>query len=585
MIKYSNRGASSFEIGQLIGTNLLDGSDILIPLYKNRLLEIKRQTPKAASRKSLSSVKHNTQEILDKRCQFLEIDDSSISSPHCYIWVVQFDDSTIPIVYLKDASLNGVYLNGNRVHRNNVTIIQHDDEIKIQNGVQVKFNQLLLNENFNQRLPLTEIPFNSIQNTDWILSNRTIGVGSFGKVVVGYNKSHPGNLYAVKLINDSQNNPKGRRMMLEEIKILNKLEHINVIKTYDSIINDSTGIIEIYQQLAVGGDLFSYLSMNNSFLKPVMESEGIFIVFQLLKALKYLNSEGIVHRDLKLDNILILDIPKSYPHIVIADFGIAKQYEPDTPINDSKSTLMDSRRRRRSSSSQYVMGKLDPAENSKENGNKRHHKEEELEDIKIFDIRNLRKGSDNQLKWSFPQNKDSIIKTSRNFEPSARNDKTERFFTVIGTPEYAAPEVGLLHVYTTNDKIDNDNSNNNNNNNNSTKRKGYNENCDIWSIGIITHILLSGISPFYIDDKNSLYETSKLVTKLQNTNGDHLDLKLKQWKNISQEGKSFLKGCLAIDPSRRMSVDDCLNHIWIRKDGRCRFLEQVYKSVIQRSKE
>lgn len=581
MIKYSNRGASTFEIGQLIGTNLLDGSDILIPLYKNRLLEVKRESPKEAPKKSSNIANVNTQENLDKRCQFLQIDDPSISSPHCYIWVIQFDDSTIPIVYLKDASLNGVYLNGKRVHRNNVIIIQHDDEIKIQNGVQVRFNQLLLNDNYNQRLPLTEIPLNSIENTDWILSNRTIGVGSFGKVVVGYNKSHPENLYAVKLINDSQNNPKGRRMMLEEIKILNKLEHINVIKTYDSIINDSTGIIEIYQQLAVGGDLFSYLSMNNTFLKPVMESEGIFIVFQLLKALKYLNSEGIVHRDLKLDNILILDIPKSYPHIVIADFGIAKQYEPDTPINDDTSTNMDSiRRRRRSSSSQYVMGKLDSTEMKKEGGGGdiKHELEKELEEIKIFDIRNLRKGSDNQLKWSIPQNKDNIIKTNKNVEPLVRNEKSERFFTVIGTPEYAAPEVGLLHVYTAND-------NNNNSNNTSTQRRGYNENCDIWSIGIITHILLSGISPFYIDDKNSLYETSKLVTKLQNTNGDHLDLKLKQWKNISQEGKSFLKGCLVIDPSRRMSVDSCLNHIWIRKDGRCRFLEQVYKSVIQRSKE
>ncbi|GME69171.1 unnamed protein product [[Candida] boidinii] len=394
MIKYSNRGASTFEIGQLIGTNLLDGSDILIPLYKNRLLEVKRESPKEAPKKSSNIANVNTQENLDKRCQFLEIDDPSISSPHCYIWVIQFDDSTIPIVYLKDASLNGVYLNGKRVHRNNVIIIQHDDEIKIQNGVQVRFNQLLLNDNYNQRLPLTEIPLNSIENTDWILSNRTIGVGSFGKVVVGYNKSHPENLYAVKLINDSQNNPKGRRMMLEEIKILNKLEHINVIKTYDSIINDSTGIIEIYQQLAVGGDLFSYLSMNNTFLKPVMESEGIFIVFQLLKALKYLNSEGIVHRDLKLDNILILDIPKSYPHIVIADFGIAKQYEPDTPINDDTSTNMDSiRRRRRSSSSQYVMGKLDSTEMKKEGGGGdiKHELEKELEEIKIFDIRNLRK--------------------------------------------------------------------------------------------------------------------------------------------------------------------------------------------------
>ncbi|GMF00951.1 unnamed protein product [[Candida] boidinii] len=196
MIKYSNRGASTFEIGQLIGTNLLDGSDILIPLYKNRLLEVKRESPKEAPKKSSNIANVNTQENLDKRCQFLQIDDPSISSPHCYIWVIQFDDSTIPIVYLKDASLNGVYLNGKRVHRNNVIIIQHDDEIKIQNGVQVRFNQLLLNDNYNQRLPLTEIPLNSIENTDWILSNRTIGVGSFGKVVVGYNKSHPENLYA-----------------------------------------------------------------------------------------------------------------------------------------------------------------------------------------------------------------------------------------------------------------------------------------------------------------------------------------------------------------------------------------------------
>lgn len=78
-----------------------------------------------------------------------------------------------------------------------------------------------------------------------------------------------------------------------------------------------------------GGDLFSYVNSRKFHGKdriPGAESQLAWIVFQILQALKYLHGHNIVHRDLKLENILISEeVP--YVKIVVTDFGMAKHVE------------------------------------------------------------------------------------------------------------------------------------------------------------------------------------------------------------------------------------------------------------------
>ena len=99
---------------------------------------------------------------------------------------------------------------------------------------------------------------------------------------------------------------------------------------------------------------------------------------------------------------------------------------------------------------------------------------------------------------------------------------------LYGTPYYIAPEV--LHG-------------------------DYNEKCDVWSIGIILHILLSGMPPFYGSDE-------EILAKVKNFRGtwEFADAK---WHDISEEAKNFLRRLMHKDPAQRVSAQEALQDPWI----------------------
>ena len=77
----------------------------------------------------------------------------------------------------------------------------------------------------------------------------------------------------------------------------------------------------IFEELISGGDLFSYLESKGGCLAEI---EAAVIIRQLLKALTFLHARGIVHRDIKPDNVLMtssLDTAR----VVLSDFGSAVQ--------------------------------------------------------------------------------------------------------------------------------------------------------------------------------------------------------------------------------------------------------------------
>ncbi|KAL1200277.1 CDPK-related kinase 3 [Cardamine amara subsp. amara] len=108
----------------------------------------------------------------------------------------------------------------------------------------------------------------------------------------------------------------------------------------------------------------------------------------------------------------------------------------------------------------------------------------------------------------------------------------ERLNDIVGSAYYVAPEV--LH-------------------------RSYSLEADIWSIGVITFILLCGSRPFWARTESGIFRT------VLRTEPNYDDA---PWPSASPEGKEFVKRLLNKDYRKRMSAVQALTHPWLRDDSR-----------------
>eukprot|EP00667_Euglena_gracilis_P001716 EG_transcript_1717 len=152
------------------------------------------------------------------------------------------------------------------------------------------------------------------QNTKWFISNRRLGMGSFGTVYLGMNIA--GALVAVKQM------PVGKKMaevdaMLKEITVLSQLEHPNIVSYLGSQIVMSQ--LVIVMEFAPGGTLADIIADFSALEMSVVACYA----HDTLKGLRYLHSNQIIHRDVKPLNVLV----QRNGACKLADFGTAGRLE------------------------------------------------------------------------------------------------------------------------------------------------------------------------------------------------------------------------------------------------------------------
>ncbi|KAK6131315.1 hypothetical protein DH2020_034944 [Rehmannia glutinosa] len=89
-------------------------------------------------------------------------------------------------------------------------------------------------------------------------------------------------------------------------------------------------------------------------------------------------------------------------------------------------------------------------------------------------------------------------------------------------------------------------------------RRNYGKEIDVWSAGVILYILLSGFPPFWAETEKGIFEEIL---------GGHVDLQSSPWPSISNGAKDLIKRMLTIDPKKRITAADALEHPWLKKDG------------------
>ncbi|KAF9438340.1 ATP binding [Entomortierella beljakovae] len=157
----------------------------------------------------------------------------------------------------------------------------------------------------------------------WWIRGKFIGVGSFGKVSLGWHRQM-GTFMAVKQVelpvNNSYKEDKQKTLVeaLErEIDLLKELHHERIVQYIGSDIEK--GHINIFLEYVPGGSIATLLSNYGPFSEILVRS----FVKQILEGLDYLHECDIIHRDIKGANILV----DNKGCIKISDFGISKKVE------------------------------------------------------------------------------------------------------------------------------------------------------------------------------------------------------------------------------------------------------------------
>ena len=233
-------------------------------------------------------------------------------------------------VTVSNSNNNSTLKNNLNINNNSIFLFEH--EIKENKNILMKEGKYYLNESErlskyikeyfikNEHYPKSQLSFYKY--------GRQIGKGAFGKVNLGLHIL-TGRLVAIKTFNKKKiKTERSKAKIYHEINLMKNLRHTSVVKIFDTFETDK--YIFIIMENIAGGDLLSFVKKRTK----LNEKMSKYIFKQLLEALKYIHSKNIVHRDIKLDNVLI-DLNNN---IKLCDFGVGKMVHENEVLLDQCGT-------------------------------------------------------------------------------------------------------------------------------------------------------------------------------------------------------------------------------------------------------
>lgn len=159
---------------------------------------------------------------------------------------------------------------------------------------------------------------------DYYDKGKLIGRGAYSEVFIGRDKIRS-ELCAIKVL--QRPDAEHAKLIDRELRVLHMLNHQNIVQIYD-IFDTSTRTYVIMEYLA-GGELLDMITENDH----LAERSAKHVIREVLQAICYLHVKGIVHRDVKPENILCVN--RSWPlRVKLTDFGLSRILHNPADGND-----------------------------------------------------------------------------------------------------------------------------------------------------------------------------------------------------------------------------------------------------------
>ena len=154
---------------------------------------------------------------------------------------------------------------------------------------------------------------------------KKIGEGAYGRIYKVRDKQS-GDIRAMKQVTKAKIQDMGK--FQDEIKILSLVDHPNIVRLFEVIEDDK--YYNLIQELCTGGELLTRAQKSQ-----LKEKDIARIFYQIMSGVAYIHGIGIVHRDLKLENVLFSTEDPNSP-IKIIDFGFSVLMGKNNEVNKEK---------------------------------------------------------------------------------------------------------------------------------------------------------------------------------------------------------------------------------------------------------
>ena len=302
---------------------------------------------------------------------------------------------------------------------------------------------------------------------DWTVYNK-LGAGAYGVVKLG-KCNNTGQVAAVKIVDTKRERP--RKAFTRELNTLIKIRelggHENIASYKDVYFEED--LVCLVTELVDGGELFDHFSKYG-----VYTEEGTkHIIKDIAKALYFLHKNGVVHLDVKMENIILVS-PENIVYDTtcckLVDFGSA------TLLNDNMNHTRDKTAYQEPSDEECV-------------GTPAYWPPE------CFNMSERRRGK-------------------------------RKFSSINGIRQHSKPTAAL----------------------------------DMWALGCIAFILLTGTHPFDVEGNT---KEDVLIDRI--SKHSEISFDAQSWKNISEDAKNVIQKLMHQNPKERMSARDLLSHSWIKE--------------------